>query len=426
MPAYGFYPYVASQEFPQTGTGGRNAMAGPVYYSDLYHGPNALPVYYDGKVLVYDWIRGWMMAVSLFPNGEFNKMEPFADQIKVNNLIDMEVGPDGRVYLLEYGSGWFSKNDNSALSYIEYNGGNRPPVVEHVTMDKTSGKLPLTITAKVEASDREQDAMTYTWDLGNGETKETTGPEITYTYESAGDYFISTTVIDSKEASVTSEPINVVVGNSRPEVSIDISGGNTSFFMPGTALKYKVSVLDPDGSPIDENNIFVSVDYLEGMDEASLSLGHQEVSAAVTGKALTLALDCKTCHKEKEKSVGPTYRDVAEKYKNEKNGLSYLQGKIIAGGSGVWGEVTMPAHPNLTKEESKQIVIYIQSLASNAVQKKSLPATGTIMPNPAKGASVMVITASYTDQGGNNVKPLTGSKSVVLQMDGGKDSAETN
>jgi glucose/arabinose dehydrogenase/cytochrome c551/c552/type 1 glutamine amidotransferase len=426
MPAYGFYPYVASQEFPQTGTGGRNAMAGPVYYSDLYNGPNALPEYYDGKVLVYDWIRGWMMAVSLFPNGEFNKMEPFADQIKVNNLIDMEVGPDGRVYLLEYGSGWFSKNDNSALSYIEYNGGNRPPVVEGVTVDRTSGKFPLTITAKVEASDREQDTMTYTWNLGNGETKETTGPEIIYTYESAGDYFISTTVVDSKEASVTSKPINIVVGNSRPEVSIDISGGNTSFFMPGKALNYKVSVTDPDGSPIDENNIFVSVDYLEGLDEASLSLGHQEVSAAVTGKALTLALDCKTCHKEKEKSVGPTYRDVAEKYKNEKNGMSYLQGKIIAGGSGVWGEVTMPAHPDLTKEESKQIVVYIQSLASTAVRKKSLPAAGTITPNSAKGATVMVITASYTDQGGNNVKPLTGSKSVVLQMDGGQDSAGTN
>ncbi|SMG09077.1 ThuA domain-containing protein [Arenibacter troitsensis] len=422
MPAYGFYPYVASQEFPQTGTGGRNAMAGPVYYSDLYNGPNALPEYYDGKVLVYDWIRGWMMAVSLFPNGEFNKMEPFADQIKVNNLIDMEVGPDGRVYLLEYGSGWFSKNDDSALSYIEYNGGNRPPVVENITVDKTSGKLPLTITAKVMASDREEDVMTYIWDLGNGETKETATPELTYTYENVGDYFISTTVTDSKDASVKSEPINIVVGNSRPEVSIDIIGGNTTSFNPGMAIDYKVSVTDPDGSDIDENNIFVSVDYLEGMDEASLSLGHQEVSAAVTGKALTLALDCKTCHKEREKSVGPMYIDIAEKYKNDKKGLSYLQGKIISGGSGVWGEVTMPAHPNLTQDESRQIGLYIQSLASTGVKKKSLPAVGTIKPNPVKGTTVMVITASYTDQGGNNVKPLTGSKSVVLQMDTNVDN----
>ncbi|MCM4170141.1 PKD domain-containing protein [Arenibacter sp. TNZ] len=424
MPAYGFYPYVESQEFPQTGTGGRNAMAGPVYYSDLYNGPNALPEYYDGKVLVYDWIRGWMMAVSLFPNGEFNKMEPFADHIKVNNLIDMEVGPDGRVYLLEYGSGWFSKNDDSALSYIEYNGGNRPPVIENISVDKTSGKFPLTFTSTLEAMDKEQDTMAYVWDLGNGETKETTTSSITYTYENAGDYLVSATVTDSKGASVKSQVLNIVAGNSRPEVSIAISEGNSSFFTPGVAVNYKVSVTDPDGSEIDKANIFVSVDYLEGLDEASLSLGHQEVSAAVTGKALTLALDCKTCHKEKEKSVGPMYHDIAEKYKNDKKGLSYLQGKIISGGSGVWGEVTMPAHPNLTNDESRQIGLYIQSLASTAVKKKSLPAAGSIVPNPAKGATVMVITASYTDKGDNNVKSLTGSKSVVLQRDANANNAE--
>ena len=415
MPAYGFYPYVASQEFPQIGTGGRNAMAGPVYYSDLYNGPNALPEYYDGKVLVYDWIRGWMMAVSLFPNGEFNKMEPFADEIKLNNLIDMEVGTDGRVYLLEYGSGWFSKNDDAALSYIEYNGGNRPPLIEELVVDKTSGPLPLAVKAQVLAKDREQDAMHYVWDLGNGETKETTEPEIVYTYEEPGDYFISVSVVDEKEASAKSEAVNLVVGNSRPQLSIEISGGDEKLFTPGVPVKYSVLVTDPDTSDIDGNNIFVSVDYLESLDEASMSLGHQEVSAAVTGKALTMALDCKTCHKEKEKSVGPMYKDVAEKYKKDKKAMSYLQNKIISGSSGVWGEVTMPAHPNLTKDEARQISAYILSLANTGVKKKSLPASGSINPNPPKGNTVMVITASYTDNGEDNVKPLTGSKSVVLK-----------
>ena len=282
----------------------------------------------------------------------------------------------------------------------------------------------MTINAKVEARDREQDGMTYVWDLGNGETKETATPDIVYTYENAGDYNVSATVVDNQEASAKSEVLNIVAGNTRPEVSIDISGGNTSFFMPGVALNYKVSVIDPGGSAIDVDNIFVSVDYMDGLDEASLSLGHQEVSAAVTGKALTLALDCKTCHKEKEKSIGPMYTDIAEKYKDDKKGLSYLQGKIISGGSGVWGEVTMPAHPNMTKDESRQIGMYIQSLASTAVKKKSLPAEGSIVPNPTKGATVMVITASYTDNGENNVKPLTGSKSVVLQGDSNTNNVE--
>ncbi|XHP72664.1 hypothetical protein KCTC52924_00396 [Arenibacter antarcticus] len=425
MPAYAFYPYVESEEFPQTGTGGRNAMAGPVYYTDLYKGENALPNYYDGKVFVYDWIRGWMKAVSLFPNGEFNKMEPFADQIKLNNLIDMEVAPDGRIYLLEYGSGWFSKNDDSALSYIDYNGGNRPPLVENLTVDNTSGKLPLNIVAKVTATDREKDAMTYMWDLGNGEVQETTEPEIAYVYKEAGDYFISVEVKDDKGAAAKSNAVSVVAGNSRPVVSIDLKGGNSSFFIPGVPVNYKVTVTDPDGSQIVEDNIFVSVDYLESMDEVSLSLGHQEVSAAVTGKALTQAMDCRTCHKELEKSIGPMYDEIAKKYKMDKNAAAYLQGKIIAGGSGVWGEVTMPAHPKMTQDEARQITAYILSLVDTGQKQKSLPPSGSIVPKKEEGANVMVITASYTDQGENNVKPLTGTTSVVLKGNSVPFSATT-
>ncbi|WP_084148707.1 ThuA domain-containing protein [Arenibacter latericius] len=415
MPAFVYYPYVESQEFPQVSTGGRNAMAGPVYYKDIYNGENALPDYYDGKVFVYDWIRGWMMAVSLFPNGDFNKMEPFADQIKLNNLIDMEVAPDGRIYLLEYGSGWFSKNDDSALSYIDYNGGNRPPLVEEMVVDKTSGKLPLSITAKVSASDRENDKLTYVWNLGNGETKETTEPQISYAYQDGGDYFISVEVKDDKGASAKSNSVSVVAGNSRPEVAIDLNGGDSDFFTPGEPVNYKVTVSDPDGSQIIDDNIFVSVDYLESLDEASLSMGHQEVSAAVTGKALTQAMDCRTCHKELEKSIGPNYTEIAKKYKNDKNAATYLQGKIISGGSGVWGEVTMPAHPNMTQDEARQITAYIQSLANTGKVQKSLPSAGVITPSKEDSGKVMVISASYTDQGENNVKPLTGTNSVMLK-----------
>lgn len=425
MPAFVFYPYAESSEFPQVGTGGRNAMAGPVYYKDLYKGEDTLPDYYDGKVFVYEWMRGWIKAVSLFPNGEFNKMEPFADQIKLNNLIDMELGPDGRIYLLEYGSGWFSKNDDSALSYIEYNGGNRPPLIEGMTVDKTSGKLPLNIVAKVDAKDRENDKMTYSWDLGNGETKETNEPQISYEYKDAGDYFISVEVRDDQGAAAKSNAVSVVAGNSRPIVNIDLSAGNSSFFMPGVPVKYEVTVTDPDGSQIMEENIFVSVDYLESMDEVSMSLGHQEVSASVTGKALTQAMDCRTCHKELEKSIGPTYDEIARKYKDDKNSAAYLQEKIISGGSGVWGEVTMPAHPTMTQDDARQITAYIQSLADTALKPKSLPASGTILPPAEEKGNVMVITASYTDQGENTAKPLTGVKSAVLKGSSVPFSAST-
>jgi len=414
QPAMVYYPYADTKAFPQVGSGGRNAMAGPTYYSDKYPNGGGLPDYFDGKVIIYDWIRGWMKAVTLFDDGTLNKMEPFASDIKVNSLIDMELGPNGRVYLLEYGNGWFSKNDDAALSYIAYNGGNRPPLIDNLIVDKTSGKLPLNIAAKVEANDRENDTVTYVWDLGNGETKETTAPNIAYSYDTAGDYKISVEVKDDKGESAQSEKVSIVAGNSRPEVSIKLADNSTTF-SEGVPLQYAVTVTDAEGTDLDLSNIFVSVDYLESFDEQNMSLGHQQVSAAVTGKALTQGMDCKTCHKEGEASIGPNYKDVAKKYQKDTDAMSYLQKKIIAGGGGVWGEVSMPAHPNITKDETRQIAEYIMSLADGLKKVKSLPPSGIIKPKPVKDANVMVITASYTDNGAEGTIPLTGASSVVLQ-----------
>ncbi|MGB3143583.1 MAG: c-type cytochrome, partial [Maribacter sp.] len=125
-------------------------------------------------------------------------------------------------------------------------------------------------------------------------------------------------------------------------------------------------------------------------------------------------MDCKTCHKEAEASIGPNYKDVAMKYKDQRNGLSYLQRKIVAGGSGVWGEVMMPAHPKITSDESRQIAMYIRSLASDGLEQKSLPSKGTITAEPSAPGHMMVITASYTDKGAEGTIPLTGSNSVAI------------
>ena len=414
QPAYVYYPYAETSEFPQVGTGGRNAMAGPTYYSDEYANGGGLPSYYDGKVVIYEWMRGWMMAIHLFEDGSFNKMEPFAPDIDLNNLSDMEMGPDGRMYLLEYGSRWFSANEDSGLSYVEFNAGNRPPVIDHMIVDKTSGKLPLTVNASVEARDREKDAVSYIWNLGNGETKETTEPKISHTYADAGQYKISVEVKDTEGESAKSAATSIVAGNSRPEVDIVIAGGNSSFYVPGQPVSYEVSVIDAESAAIDPANIFVSVDYLEGMDKVAMSLGHQQVSAAVTGKALTQAMDCKSCHNESEASIGPSYMDVAKKYKDEKKAIGYLQKKIKEGGSGVWGEVMMAAHPNITSSETNQIVTYIMSLNGDGSMKPSLPPKGSIQAEASTTGNLMVITASYTDAGAEGAIPLTGSKSIVL------------
>lgn len=418
MPAFVYYPYSKFNDFPQLGSGGRNAMAGPTYYSDMYPNGGGLPKYYDGKVFVYDWMRGWMMAVSNFEDGTFNKMEPFAPHVKINSAIDMELGPNGKLYILEYGSGWFTQNLDSSLVYITYEAGNRPPVIENAEVDKNSGAVPLTIKAKAEAYDRDGDTVVFIWDLGNGETKETTEHQITYTYTDIGEYNISLEVKDDKGRETRTNLSSIVAGNSKPVVTIDLIGGNTSTFASGTPLKYKVTVTDPDGNTdIDDNNIFVSVDYLEGMDETNMSLGHQEVSAEIIGKALTETMDCKACHKEQEASIGPNYLDIAEKYKNQKKSITYLQNKIINGSNGIWGEAVMPAHPNISNDEVRQITTYIMSLAKNDGDKKSLPQEGSITPNPQKDQNILVLKASYTDKGLNGLRPLTGVTSVRLKRE---------
>ena len=119
-PAFIWYPYGNSPDFPLMGTGGRTAMAGPVYYSDLYPGKKGLPDYYNGKLFIYEWMRNIIRAVSLQPNGDFYKMEPFLEHTKLAAPVDIELGPDGHMYILEYGLGWFSKNKDSGLSRIDY------------------------------------------------------------------------------------------------------------------------------------------------------------------------------------------------------------------------------------------------------------------------------------------------------------------
>ncbi|QYH39643.1 PKD domain-containing protein [Algoriphagus sp. NBT04N3] len=412
--AFIWYPYAASTDFPQVGTGGRNAMAGPVYYSDLYQSEGKMPDYFDGKLFIYDWIRGWVKVVTMEENGDFSKMEPFMPNTKFNSLIDMEMGPDGKIYILEYGNGWFTKNPDAGLSRIDFNGGNRPPVVESVTADKSSGLAPLSVTFTAQASDPEKDPITYVWDLGNGKTEKTTEPKLTTTFDSVGEYEVTVMASDPAGMEGKGPKANVYVGNVAPEVSIKVEG-NQSFYFPGKKVNYQITVTDqnhPEASN-DLNNLYVAADYIEGLDQAEADMGHKVMSEAMTGKALVQSLTCKTCHKENEASVGPAYTEVAKKYRNRD--AAYLMEKIKNGGGGVWGETVMPANPDLKESDLKALVTYVLSLKGE--QKPSLASKGSLDPTLGKTPSpkgALIINASYTDAGGENIKPLSGSSSIVL------------
>lgn len=418
-PAYIWYPYNSSIEFPLVQSGGRNAMAGPIFYKDDYPASEKrFPAYYDGKFLTFDWIRNWVMAVTFKENGDLLSMEPLFGPIHFDNIIDMEFSPQGELYTLEYGRGWFTQNMDARLSRIEYNSGNRPPVIalEH---GQVMGKTPLTVTMNAAGTyDPDKDKVSLTWYLGRDKIGE--GDSLTYTFKRDGYYFVNLVASDGKDISRSS--VIVRPGNEPPKVTIHISG-NRSFYWKGRNIDYTVEVSDledgstKDGSiPADE--VRVTKDFLEqGYDLTEVAQGHQLPSPVTLGKNLVEGLDCMACHKISESSVGPSYSAVAQRYKDDPGAQNFLAGKVINGGSGNWGEQAMSAHPDLKPEDASLIITYILSLADAPAGENQSDLKGqfsTDRHRPDNYNGLYILTASYTDHG-NEYGGLESSDQLILR-----------
>lgn len=97
-------------------------------------------------------------------------------------------------------------------------------------------------------------------------------------------------------------------------------------------------------------------------DTAKATAPATAVASGKDGKALVEASDCRTCHLDKDKLIGPAYSEVAKKYQNTDANVKHLASKILAGGAGVWGQLPMAAHPNVSQEDAEAMVKYVLSL----------------------------------------------------------------
>jgi len=421
QPAFIEYPYAVSREFPILGNGGRTSMAGPIYYVDDFPEEKRFPKYYDGKFFMYDWIRDWIMAVTMDENGDLQTIEPFMENTVFQAISDMEVGPDGQLYTIEYGKGWFSQNPGAALSVLTYNRGNRPPVVKFL-LDQDAGAVPLRIKASAEGTfDPDGDKLKFVWNFGNGVKTETDRPNVDHTFNQSGIYSVSLTAIDEKGATSSSQEIKVYAGNSRPEVNIDVVG-NSTFYFPNRPIEYKVKVRDQEDGDLKMNDLqsrgYVKVDYLESSDQAALHTATlEDRSTSHPGKTQMESFDCIACHKVDEKSIGPSYKEMAERYKNDHEAMKFLPEKILKGGAGNWGEVAMAAHPDLPLSDAQEIVTWILSLANDDVKEESMPMNGSFVPSDKFQLTPdgnIVISASYADKGFDQIPPLTNAKNYIL------------
>jgi cytochrome c len=157
-----------------------------------------------------------------------------------------------------------------------------------------------------------------------------------------------------------------------------------------------------------------------GYDKIEASQNHRGVDAsafASMGERMLGKNDCKSCHIIDKKSVGPSYQDVANKYKGDAKAVEYLSKKIIAGGGGVWGEHMMAAHPQISQAEANIIVQYILNI-NEPITVKSLPTQGTYatkIPEGQKGNGSYILRAAYKDKGTKGMKSLATEDLIVLR-----------
>ncbi len=119
-PAWIWYPYGPSIRFRELGSGGRAACVGPVYHFDKkLHSARKLPEEFDNTLFLYDWARGWICAVKLDSHGNSVSIRRFAEQLKFKRPIELELGPDGCLYLIEFGTVW-EGNKDSQIVRLEY------------------------------------------------------------------------------------------------------------------------------------------------------------------------------------------------------------------------------------------------------------------------------------------------------------------
>ncbi|MEV0130275.1 ThuA domain-containing protein [Dactylosporangium sp. NPDC050688] len=243
---------------PELGGGG--PMGGPVYnFNPSLVSDVKFPASYNGKAFLGEFTSRWIKAATLNTNGTAGAIEqiPWSGTA----IMDMEFGPDGALYVLDYGTGWFGGDANSALYRIEYNsGGNRAPVAQ-ASATPSAGAAPLTVQfSSAGSNDPDGDAITYAWDFTTNGSTDSTAANPTFTYTANGEYTATLTVRDSTGRTSTA---SVVVGVGRPSVTL-VTPADGTLFKFGDAIPFQVQVTDPNAGTVDCGRVTVS--YILGHD----------------------------------------------------------------------------------------------------------------------------------------------------------------
>ena len=251
IPATVWYGYGTNPLFPEIGGGGA-PMGGPVYRFDADLDSDVKwPEYWDGKALFGEWNQGKMYSFQLDKTNastvvDINRILPgiFDNNAGWARPMDFQFGPDGALYVIDWGSGFGGNNDDSGIYKVNYTQGDPSPIAR-ASSDVTSGAGPLTVNFSSEGT-RHPAAKPFTvqWTFGDG-SPASTDANPTHVYTENGQYNAQLTVTDEDGKTATAN-VTVVVGNQAPTVTIEFPD-NGGFFEFGDQVRYEVSVTDPDG-----------------------------------------------------------------------------------------------------------------------------------------------------------------------------------
>jgi len=193
--------------------GSESPMGGAVYRFDPDNPSSTkLPEHFDGHWFLGEWGRGWIKETALDSLGGPLEVSDFVNtpDHDVVRVMDMEIGPDGALYVLDYGTGSFNGTPESAVHRFDYVEG--APQVS-VSADPTQGSIPLEVTFTSDASDPDGGELEYSWDFGDGGTSDEPNP--VHTYTEAGAYEAELTVTD-EDGNTASDTIEINANDCAP------------------------------------------------------------------------------------------------------------------------------------------------------------------------------------------------------------------
>jgi sugar phosphate isomerase/epimerase/glucose/arabinose dehydrogenase/regulation of enolase protein 1 (concanavalin A-like superfamily) len=323
------------------GGGGQAPMGGPVYrFDEANESDRAFPELWDGLPLMAEFSQDYVVAFEMdelssagsvtsitdfLPNAHLeNTSQPLWD-----NPMDIEFGPDGALYALDYGDGFFRQNPDAGLYRVNYAPDNKTPQARFSADPISSSTAPLEVSFDAsESRDPEGGELTYEWDFNSDGEVDATGVTTTYTFAELGQYEVTLRVTDP-EGKIGLSSSHVTVGNTAPELALSVEDG--AIFNWGDAIPMSISVTDAeDGDDINCDR----VNWTFGLGHNTHA--HPEVTG--TGCDFTIQTDANAVeHGEGEKIYGTFVANYTDN----------AQGEVPA----TTGEATLIVKPEVQQAE---------------------------------------------------------------------------